>query len=166
MPFRPRCLVSVLTLTLTLTLTQGTCRPTHYHVLRCPPSLTADEIQQVRVRANPDPDLHTDPDPNPSPNPNPNPNPKQFTFDLCHIYARCTKIASRPAPLYSARRTISLNPSPSPNPSPRATHRTLALALMLPRYYAHLAAAHCPWYDISLYLPISPYIPNPRTPTP
>mmetsp|Transcript_9518 Transcript_9518/g.22429 ORF Transcript_9518/g.22429 Transcript_9518/m.22429 type:complete len:726 (-) Transcript_9518:94-2271(-) len=61
---------------------KGTCRPTHYHVLTCPPTLGADEMQQ-------------------------------FTFDLCHAYARCTKIASRPAPLY----------------------------------YAHLAAAHAPWYE-------------------
>jgi len=50
---------------------QGTCRPSHYHVLYCPPSLTQDEIQR-------------------------------FTFDLCHVYARCTKIASRPAPIYYA----------------------------------------------------------------
>jgi eukaryotic translation initiation factor 2C len=61
---------------------KGTARPTHFHVLTCPPTLTADEIQQ-------------------------------FTFDLCHVYARCTKIASRPAPIY----------------------------------YAHLAAAHAPWYE-------------------
>jgi len=60
----------------------GTARPSHYHVLACPESLTQDEIQT-------------------------------FTFDLCHIYARCTKIASRPAPIY----------------------------------YAHLAAAHAPWYE-------------------
>ena len=25
---------------------QGTCRPTHYHVLTCPPTLGADEMQQ------------------------------------------------------------------------------------------------------------------------
>jgi len=50
---------------------QATARPSHYHVLHCPPSLTQDQIQR-------------------------------FTFDLCHIYARCTKIASRPAPIYYA----------------------------------------------------------------
>ena len=61
---------------------KGTARPTHFHVLTCPPWLTADQIQQ-------------------------------FTFDLCHVYARCTKVASRPAPIY----------------------------------YAHLAAAHAPYYD-------------------
>jgi len=49
----------------------GTARPSHYHVLKCPASLTQDEIQT-------------------------------FTFDLCHVYARCTKIASRPAPIYYA----------------------------------------------------------------
>ena len=38
---------------------------------------------------------------------------QRFTFDLCHVYARCTKTASRPAPIY----------------------------------YAHLAAAHAPWYE-------------------
>jgi len=49
----------------------GTAKPSHYHVLYCPPSLTQDEIQR-------------------------------FTFDLCHVYSRCTKIASRPAPIYYA----------------------------------------------------------------
>jgi len=58
---------------------KGTARPTHYHVLDCPPTISADEMQQ-------------------------------FTFDLCHVYARCTKIASRPAPLYYAHLAASHAP--------------------------------------------------------
>ena len=27
---------------------------------------------------------------------------QRFTFDLCHLYARCTKIVSSPAPTYYA----------------------------------------------------------------
>mmetsp|Transcript_56464 Transcript_56464/g.150144 ORF Transcript_56464/g.150144 Transcript_56464/m.150144 type:complete len:255 (-) Transcript_56464:235-999(-) len=57
----------------------GTARPSHYHVLHCPPSLTQDEIQR-------------------------------FTFDLCVLYARCTKIVGRPAPVYYAHRAASFGP--------------------------------------------------------
>jgi hypothetical protein len=42
-------LTHLLTYSLTHLLTyglQGTCRPTHYHVLICPTGLTADEMQQ------------------------------------------------------------------------------------------------------------------------
>ena len=28
---------------------QGTCRPSHYHVLHCPPSLTQDEVRRCRT---------------------------------------------------------------------------------------------------------------------
>ena len=27
---------------------------------------------------------------------------QRFTYDLCHVYARCTKVASRPSPIYYA----------------------------------------------------------------
>ena len=33
---------------------------------------------------------------------------QRLTFELCHLYARATKIVSRPAPVYYAHRAASL----------------------------------------------------------
>ena len=55
---------------------KGTARPTHYHIIH-------DDVQETRE------------------------NPKllqRLTFDFCHLYARATKIVSRPAPVYYAHR--------------------------------------------------------------
>jgi len=55
---------------------KGTARPSHFHVIH-------DDVEDT-VR---DPKLL-----------------QRLTFDLCHLYARATKIVSRPAPVYYAHR--------------------------------------------------------------
>jgi len=59
---------------------KGTARPTHYHIIH-------DDVQETVE------------------------NPKllqRLTFDFCHLYARATKIVSRPAPVYYAHRAAFL----------------------------------------------------------
>ena len=83
---------------------KGTARPTHFHVLTCPPTLTADEIQQ-------------------------------FTFDLCHVYARCTKARSSPPRLPTAA-AVAMGPRCTAHRPPR---RPPAADRVAPR--AHLLRA-------------------------
>ena len=41
---------------------------------------------------------------------------QRFTFDLCHLYARCTKIVSSPAPTYYAHLAAYQVSQPQPQP--------------------------------------------------
>jgi len=59
---------------------KGTARPSHFHVLH-------DDVEDTAR----DPKLL-----------------QRLTFDLCHLYARATKIVSRPAPVYYAHRAAFL----------------------------------------------------------
>ena len=101
---------------------KGTCRPTHYHVL-------ANDIANASLQ-----------------------DVERLTADLCFLYARATKVVSRPAPVYYAHRaaflaqyyvrtahmhtarmhTRCMHPCPHPRPHscphscphPRGAHRT------------------------------------------
>ena len=62
----------------------GTSRPTHFHIIH-------DDVEITDPSVGGDPKLL-----------------HRLTFDLCHLYARATKIVSRPAPVYYAHRAAFL----------------------------------------------------------
>ena len=59
---------------------KGTSRPSHYHVLRNDIGWDVCNLNAI----------------------------EQLTFDLCFLYARATKVVSRPAPVYYAHRAAFL----------------------------------------------------------
>jgi len=63
---------------------KGTARPSHYHIIY-------DDVEATCPEKGGDPKLL-----------------HRLSFDLCHLYARATKIVSRPAPVYYAHRAAFL----------------------------------------------------------
>ena len=66
---------------------KGTSRPSHYHVLRNDIGWDVCNLNAI----------------------------EQLTFDLCFLYARATKVVSRPAPVYYAHRAAFLAQYYEPN---------------------------------------------------